>query len=101
MQQTGLTRFSVWDHNVRWFHWINVLSVLALLGTGLVIFNGKTLGLEGDAKILMKELHVWAGYLFATNLTWRIVQGFRGSRFARWRTILPFGRGYLTVCLAN
>jgi len=96
MNQTVLSRYQVWDRSVRWFHWINVLSVLALLGTGLVIFNGKTLGLAGDAKILMKELHVWAGYLFAVNLAWRIVQGFRGSRFARWRTLLPFGGGYLT-----
>lgn len=96
MQQTKLTSYHVWDRSIRWFHWINVLSVLALLGTGLVIFNGKTLGLAGDAKILMKELHVWAGYVFALNLTWRLVQGFCGSRFARWRTLLPFGGGYLT-----
>lgn len=95
MQQTQLTSYHVWDRGIRWFHWINVLSVLTLLGTGLVIFNGKTIGLAGDAKILMKELHVWAGYLFATNLAWRIVQGFRGSHFARWRTLLPFGNGFL------
>jgi len=95
MQQTQLTSYHVWGRGIRWFHWINVLSVLALLGTGLVIFNGKTIGLAGDAKILMKELHVWAGYLFATNLAWRIVQGFRGSHFARWRTLLPFGNGFL------
>lgn len=94
--QIQLTSYRVWDRNVRWFHWINVLSVLALLGTGLVIFNGRTLGLAGEAKILMKELHVWAGYLFAVNLAWRIVQGFLGSHFARWRTLLPFGNGYLT-----
>lgn len=96
MKPGELTRYHVWDRSVRWFHWINVLSVLALLGTGLVIFNGKTLGLAGDAKILMKELHVWAGYLFALNLAWRIVQGFCGSRFTRWRAMLPFGGGYLT-----
>jgi Ni,Fe-hydrogenase I cytochrome b subunit len=86
----------VWGSGVRWFHWINVVSVLVLLGTGLVIYNGKTLGLSADAKILMKELHVWAGYLFALNLAWRIVQGFRGSHFARWRAILPLGHGYLS-----
>lgn len=95
MQHVELSSYRVWDRSVRWFHWINVLSVLALLGTGLVIFNGKTLGLAGEAKIIMKEMHVWAGYLFATNLAWRIVQGFRGSHFARWRTLLPFGNGFL------
>lgn len=95
MQHVELEVYRVWDRSVRWFHWINVLSVLALLGTGLVIYNGKTLGIAGDAKILMKELHVWAGYIFAVNLGWRIVQGFRGSHFARWRAILPFSRNYL------
>ena len=95
MQRVEVNVYRVWDRGVRWFHWINVLSVLALLGTGLVIYNGKTLGIADDAKILMKELHVWFGYVFAANLAWRIVQGFRGSYFARWRSILPLGRGYL------
>lgn len=95
MQHVELNRYRVWDRSVRWFHWINVLSVLALLGTGLVIYNGKTLGIAGEAKVLMKELHVWAGYIFAVNLAWRIVQGFRGSHFTRWRTLLSFS-GYMT-----
>lgn len=95
MQHIESNVYRVWDRGVRWFHWINVVSVLALIGTGLVIYNGKTLGISADAKVMMKELHVWVGYLFALNLAWRIVQGFRGSHFARWHTILPIGRGYL------
>ncbi len=95
MQPIEYKTYRVWDLGVRGFHWINLASVLALLGTGLVIYNGRTLGIAGDAKILMKELHVWAGYLFAVNLLWRVVQGFRGSRFSRWRAVLPFGRGYI------
>jgi Ni/Fe-hydrogenase 1 B-type cytochrome subunit len=95
MKQVEVTVYRVWDRSVRGFHWINVVAVLALLGTGLVILNGKSLGLAGEAKILMKALHVWAGYLFALNLGWRIVQGFRGSHFTRWGAILPFGRDYL------
>lgn len=94
MNDAGLKSYPVWDRSLRLFHWINVLSVLALLGTGLVIYNGKTLGLAGEAKILMKELHAWAGYIFAANLTWRILQGFSGSYFARWRNTLPFGTQY-------
>lgn len=96
MQRVEANVYRVWDSGVRWFHWINVVSVLALLGTGLVIYNGKTLGISADAKVLMKELHVWAGYLFALNLAWRIVQAFRGSHFARWRAMLPLGQGYLS-----
>ncbi|MCW9047143.1 MAG: cytochrome b/b6 domain-containing protein [Gammaproteobacteria bacterium] len=96
MQHVELEIYRVWDRSVRWFHWINVLSVLALLGTGLVIYNAKTLGIAGDAKILMKELHVWSGYVFALNLGWRIMQAFRGSHFTRWRAMSPFSRNYLS-----
>lgn len=95
MQRVEINVYRVWDTSLRWFHWINLLSVLALLGTGLVIYNGRNLGISGDAKIWLKELHVWAGYIFAVNLAWRILQGFRGNHFSRWRSILPFNRGYL------
>lgn len=96
MQHVELQRYRVWGRDVRWFHWINVLSVLALLAGGLVIYNGKALGISGEAKLWLKEAHVWCGYLFAVNLLWRLVQGFRGSHFARWRATLPLGRDYLT-----
>jgi len=96
MQRVEVNVYRVWDRGIRWFHWINLLSVLALLGTGLVIYNGRDLGIAGDAKIWLKELHVWAGYIFAVNLAWRIIQGFRGNHFSRWRSILPFSRGYLS-----
>ena len=58
MKQVEVTSYRVWDRGVRGFHRINVMAVLALLGTGLVILNGKSLGLAGEAKILMKALHV-------------------------------------------
>ena len=101
MQRIETEVYTVWDRGIRWFHWINLLSMLALLGTGLVIYNGKTLGISGDGKILLKELHVWFGYVFATNLLWRIVQGFTGSHFARWRTLLRPERGHLTTTLRS
>ena len=95
MEATSYTSYHVWDRTVRWFHWINVLSVLGLLGSGLVIYNGKALGISAEAKVFMKEFHVWFGYVMAVNLLWRILWGFFGSRFSRWSAILPFGRGYL------
>jgi len=100
MQNGTYTTYPVWDRGVRWFHWLNLLSVLALVGTGVVIYNGKSLGISGDGKVLLKELHVWFGYVFALNLLWRIVQGFRGSHFARWRTVLPLSRAYLAALQA-
>lgn len=92
--QETLTSYAVWDRTTRWFHWINVLSVLTLIAIGLVIMNSKALGITDDGKVLLKTWHVYVGYVFALNLAWRIVWGFIGNRYSRWRAILPFGEDY-------
>jgi len=89
-----LTSYSVWDAGVRWFHWINVLCVLGLIAVGIAILNDKALGVDNDGKILLKTVHVWIGYVFALNLVFRLIWAFAGGRHARWREILPGGRGY-------
>jgi len=52
----------------------------------------KELGITGiDAKVGLKEVHVIIGYVFVLNLTWRIVWGFIGNKYARWKNIVPHG----------
>ena len=92
---TDLKAYPVWDASVRWFHWINLLCMLGLIAVGVVILNAKLLGVTDDGKILLKTVHVWIGYVFALNLTWRLVWAFIGGTHARWRAILPGGRGYM------
>ncbi len=89
-----LTSYSVWDKSTRWFHWINVLSIIGLVAIGVAILNGKSLGVSGDGKILLKTVHVYFGYVFAVNLIWRIIWGFLGNKYARWSSVLPISRGY-------
>ena len=90
-----LKSYSVWDAGVRWFHWINLLCVLGLIAGGVVILNDDALGLSTDGKIVLKTVHVVIGYAFLLNLLWRLVWAFIGGPYARWRTILPGGRGYV------
>jgi len=90
----ALVQYHVWDRTIRIFHWVNVLCVIGLIAVGLVILNGKALGITSDGKIMLKTIHVYIGYLFAFNLGWRIIWGFLGNRYARWATILPFGDAY-------
>jgi Ni/Fe-hydrogenase 1 B-type cytochrome subunit len=85
-----LTAYPVWDRTVRIFHWINVLCVLGLIAIGVAILNSKALGVTDDGKLLLKTVHVYIGYVFAANLTWRIAWGFIGNRYSRWKSILPF-----------
>ncbi|MDH3973079.1 MAG: cytochrome b/b6 domain-containing protein [Deltaproteobacteria bacterium] len=87
--------YKVWDRTTRWFHWINFLSVLGLIAVGTVILYNKKLGISTDGKILLKTIHVYIGYIFCINLTWRLVWGFIGNRYARFKAILPGGKGYM------
>lgn len=93
----NLKEYKVWDRTVRWFHWINFLSVLGLIGVGTVIFYNKKLGISTDGKILLKSIHVYIGYIFCVNLLWRVIWGFVGGKFARWRAVLPGGSGYVAA----
>lgn len=93
---TDLKTYLVWDANIRWFHWINVLCVLGLVAVGVAILNDKALGVSTEGKILLKTVHVLIGYVFAVNLLWRLVWAFIGGPHARWRAILPGGYGYMS-----
>ena len=90
-----LREYRVWDRSQRIFHWINALSVLTLAAIGTVILNADALGVPNDpGKILLKTVHVYVGYVFVANLAWRLVWGFIGGPYARWRALLPGGRGF-------
>jgi Ni/Fe-hydrogenase 1 B-type cytochrome subunit len=58
----------VWSHNLRLFHWINVIAILLLVIIGTIILNSKVLGVTSDGKIILKTMHVIVGYIFAANL---------------------------------
>jgi len=93
---TGLKTYYVWDAGIRWFHWINLLCMIGLIAVGVVILNDKALGVTSEGKILLKTVHVWIGYVFVLNLLWRLLLAFIGGPQARWRAILPGGRGYMS-----
>lgn len=89
-----LKSYAVWDVGTRWFHWINALCVIALAVVGFVILSAAKLDLSNAGKVTLKTVHVWTGYILVLNLAWRIAWAFLGNRYARWRSILPGGRGY-------
>ncbi len=91
---TEYKEYVAWDAATRWFHWINALAVIGLIGTGLVVLFGDTLGLSAPGKVTLKSVHVTFGYIMAVNLLWRFVWAFFGNRYARWRAIVPGGPGY-------
>lgn len=92
-----LLEYRVWDRTTRIFHWVNLLAVLVLIAVGVAILNSSALGVSVEGKVLLKTIHVYAGYVFAMNLLWRLVWGFRGGRYARWGMVLPLGKGYVAA----
>ena len=89
-----LQEYRVWDVTTRVFHWLNVLCVIALIALGTAILNHRALGLTNDGETAVKVIHTWVGYVFGFNLLWRLVWGFIGGPYARWRAVLPFRPGY-------
>jgi cytochrome b len=88
----GLIEYRVWDRTQRVFHWINVLAILALAGIGTAILNADALGIPDDpGMIALKTVHVYVGYVFILNLSWRFIWLFVGGPFARWGALLPVG----------
>ncbi len=92
-----LKSYAVWDLPTRWFHWINAICVIGLAVGGFLILNTRALEVSTAGKVTLKTVHTWFGYVFALNLLWRIVWAFFGNRYARWRSILPGGRGYFSA----
>ncbi len=91
---TEYKEYVAWDAPTRWFHWVNALAVIGLIGTGLVILFDDALGLSAPGKVTLKTVHVSFGYVMAVNLLWRCIWAFFGNRYARWRAIVPGGSGY-------
>ena len=93
-----MQEYKVWDAPTRWFHWINFASVLLLLLTGFLFMYRMQLAIDSrDSKFLIMTLHSWIGYVFAVNLVGRLIWGFFGNRYARWRALLPTWRSLLAL----
>jgi len=87
--------YSTWSKSVRWFHWINVLSIICLILVGLIMLYKKEIGISSiEAKVGLKELHVVIGYIFATNLFIRLIFAFIGPASARFSAFIP-GKGFI------
>jgi cytochrome b len=80
-------RVRVWDLPTRLFHWLLVLSVIGLVVTGHV---------GGNAM----DWHARIGYTVFTLLLFRIVWGFIGGHWSRFRSF-AFGPGSVRAYLAG
>ena len=64
----------IWDLPTRIFHWTLTASFFIALATG-----------DSDR---FRDIHVFSGYLMLGLIGFRVVWGFAGSRYARFRSFL-------------
>jgi len=69
-------RAVVWDIPVRLFHWLLVISVFIAAVTGFL------------APQWWLDIHLWAGYAIALLIAFRLIWGFAGSYYARFRNFI-------------
>ncbi|MBK8113968.1 MAG: cytochrome b/b6 domain-containing protein [Candidatus Accumulibacter sp.] len=99
MSAIDLPEIPVWDPLVRVFHWTLVISFCAAYLSEGELFEALQDRLSGE---WLQLVHVWAGYLIAGLLLWRVVWGFVGPRHARFSDFVRGPResfGYLKDAL--
>jgi Ni/Fe-hydrogenase 1 B-type cytochrome subunit len=87
-------RVYVWEQPVRWFHWINALSIVVLGLSGWLIahpfaFMSSAEATGGYWFGTVRFLHFGFAYLFTANFAFRIYWSIVGNKFASWRNFLP------------
>jgi Ni/Fe-hydrogenase 1 B-type cytochrome subunit len=87
-------RIYVWELPVRAFHWVNGISVLALLITGYLIGRPFAVTYAQEASFqywfgTVRFIHFLAAYVFTINFFARIYWGFVGNRYASWKRFIP------------
>ena len=97
MRDRNFKRVMVWELPVRFFHWINVLTIIALTITGFIIANPPALQSSAEATNLhsfgyVRLIHFGAAYIFFFNMLLRIYWSFVGNQFSSWRAFWPFSR---------
>jgi Ni/Fe-hydrogenase b-type cytochrome subunit len=84
----------VWDWQLRAMHWLAVLLIAIMAGTGLLIGSGRLVagGLAGDSHYLsyLRLVHFAAAWLFLATAIVRVAGLFLASnRFQRWDALFP------------
>lgn len=97
METKNFKRVMVWELPVRFFHWINVLTIIILTITGFIMANPPALHSSAEATNLhlfgvVRFIHFGAAYIFFFNMILRIYWSFVGNQFASWRAFWPFSR---------
>jgi Ni/Fe-hydrogenase 1 B-type cytochrome subunit len=93
-------RVYVWEQPVRWFHWINALSIVVLAVTGYLIAHPPALMNAREASFsywfgTVRFVHFVTAYVFMANFAFRLYWSFMGNKYANWRGFFPLTKAQL------
>jgi Ni/Fe-hydrogenase 1 B-type cytochrome subunit len=97
METKNFKRVMVWELPVRFFHWVNVLTIIVLTVTGFIIANPPALQSSAEATNLhsfgiVRFIHFTAAYIFFFNTILRLYWSFVGNKYASWKVFWPFSK---------
>ncbi len=90
-------RVYVWELPVRFFHWINVLSLTILTITGFVIAYPPAIASSAEASTsfwfgYVRMIHFITAFIFISNLLFRWYWAFVGNDFASVKNLIPYNK---------
>lgn len=94
-----LRRVFVWQLPVRYYHWLNALCILALIGTGLIIGDPPAILSGKEAYQIfwfgtVRFIHFLSAYVFFFNFLFRLYWGFVGNKYAQWKNFVPTNKQF-------
>lgn len=97
MERNSIRRVYVWQLPVRFYHWLNALTVTTSVITGYLIGRPLAIQLGREASFsywfgTVRFIHFLAAFVFFFNFLFRIYWGFAGNRFAGWKNFIPTQR---------
>ena len=82
-------RVYVWEVPVRLTHWVIVLAILALSGTGFYI-GDPIFGGSVSLMAWMRGVHRITAYVLIAAIMLRTYWAFAGNQWASWRALFPY-----------
>lgn len=82
-------RVYVWEVPVRLTHWVTVLAILVLSGTGFYI-GDPIFGGSVSLMAWMRGVHRITAYVFIAAVMLRTYWAFAGNQWASWRALFPY-----------